>query len=201
MLLAGHGLRDSKDEFYFASYDVEFAKPEGRGLPYAEIDSFFDDSRARRRLLLMDACYSGELDAPAGPLPVISEAAAKEGQGIKLRGIAFKKARLSAESAASALESLFADLRRGSGAVVIAAAAGVEQAAERSDLAHGVFTFALLEGMENAKADANEDGEVQISELRDYLVRRVRELSLGAQTPTVNRDNLAVDYGVAWKKR
>ena len=146
----------------------------------------------------MDACYSGETDAPAAPVS-IAQAEPKDAPGIKLRGVALSRSRRSAEGAAAALESLYADLRKGSGAVVIAAAAGVEQAAERSDLAHGVFTYALLEGMAGAKADGNRDGEVQISELRDYVVARVRELSLGAQTPTVNRDNLAVDYGLAWK--
>ncbi len=202
VLLAGHGLRSARDEFYFASHDVAFDKPERRGLPYADIDSFFDQTHARRRLLLMDACYSGELDAPAAaPAGPIAEASPKETPGLKLRGIALKNSRRSAESAAATLEALYADLRRGSGAVVIAAASGVEQAAERSDLAHGVFTYAILEGMKGATADANGDGEVQVSELLKYVRRRVSELSGGAQTPTVNRDNLSVDYGLAWKSR
>jgi WD40 repeat protein/uncharacterized caspase-like protein len=199
VLLAGHGLRSARDEFYFASYDVAFDKPEGRGVPYSEIDAFFDQTRARRRLLLMDACYSGELDAPAAaPAPAIAQADPKDAPGIKLRGVTLRKSRRSAESAATVLESLYADLRRGSGAVVIAAAAGVEQAAERSDLEHGVFTYALLEGMKNPAADTNGDGEVQVSELLRFVQRRVRELSGGAQTPTVNRDNLSVDYGLSW---
>lgn len=201
VLLAGHGLRNAKDEFFFGTYDVDFEKPDGRGLPYGEIDSFFDGTKARRRLLLMDACYSGEIDAPERPVAAaqVAQAETKEIPGLKLRGARMIRSRKSAEAASPALENLFADLRRGSGAVVIAAAAGVEQAAERSDLEHGMFTYALLDGMTAAKADKNNDGEVQISELRDYVVRRVRELSLGAQTPTVNRENLADDFGVAWK--
>ena len=201
VLLAGHGLRNAKDEFFFGTHDVDFERPEARGLPYSEIDGFFDGSKARRRLLLMDACYSGEIDAPERSAAPVAVAAAEPSAaiGIKLRGARLVRSRASAESAAPALESLYADLRRGSGAVVIAAAAGIEQAAERSDLAHGMFTYALLEGMTAAKADKNGDGEVQISELRDYVVQRVRELSLGAQTPTVNRENLAVDFGLAWK--
>ena len=72
---------------------------------------------------------------------------------------------------------------------------GREFAYETAEIKNGVFTSALLQGLSGA-ADADKDGRVRVSELRDYVGRRVRELTAGQQNPTMRRENLANDFSI-----
>jgi len=49
---------------------------------------------------------------------------------------------------------------------------------------HGAFTQALLEAFGRA-ADTNHDGVISVSELTDYLARRVPALTGGKQQPGI----------------
>jgi Ca2+-binding EF-hand superfamily protein len=51
---------------------------------------------------------------------------------------------------------------------------------------HGAFTQALLEAFGRA-ADTNHDGVVSVSELTDYLARRVPALTGGQQQPGIEQ--------------
>jgi uncharacterized caspase-like protein len=93
------------------------------------------------------------------------------------------------------MQELFADLRRGTGAVVIASAGGAEFALESEKWKNGVFTHAVLRGLKG-EADRNKDGRVQVSELRDFVEPVVRRLTAGRQVPTTRRENLALDFAV-----
>jgi uncharacterized caspase-like protein len=93
-------------------------------------------------------------------------------------------------------QELFADLRRGTGAVVISSASGNEYALEGEQWSNGVFTYALLNGLKNAQADVNQDQTVTVSELQAYVIDEVRKLTAGGQNPTVRRENLDYDFVV-----
>jgi hypothetical protein len=202
VFLAGHGFLDDRGGYYFGTADVDVKEPGRRGLAYEEVEDLLDGIPARRKLLLMDTCHSGELDPddarPRGPKPA-APLAAQVRRGWSGRGLEVLEAdekRLGPAEAHGLLGELFADLRRGSGAMVIASAGGAEFAFESPRWKNGVFTYALLEGLGDRKADLNKDGEVRVSELRDYVVRRVQELTGGRQTPTARRENLEVDFPV-----
>jgi len=62
MFVAGHGLLDDKLDFYYATTDVDFYHPATRGVKYDELESLIDNIPARKKLMLIDACHSGELD-------------------------------------------------------------------------------------------------------------------------------------------
>jgi uncharacterized caspase-like protein len=91
------------------------------------------------------------------------------------------------------LQAMFADLRRGTGTVVIASAAGSEFAVESAAWNNGVFTHAVMRGLKG-EADRDGDGRVLVSELRDFVEHEVQQLTAGRQSPTARRENLVIDF-------
>ena len=47
---------------------------------------------------------------------------------------------------------------------------------EGKEWQNGVFTYGLLNGLYNRDADLNKDGKIMLSELNQYLIRKVPEL-------------------------
>ena len=72
------------------------------------------------------------------------------------------------------------------GLVVFAACLAPEDSEEHRRLHGGVFTRALIEGLEG-RADANGDGVVTLAEVNAYLAARVPALSGGRQHPATAR--------------
>lgn len=68
------------------------------------------------------------------------------------------------------------------GVIVLCSSAGSEVSLETSELKHGVFTTALVDGL-NGKADLNGDGMIQLNELEGYAARAVRQMTGGFQNP------------------
>ncbi len=65
---------------------------------------------------------------------------------------------------------------------ILAAASAQESAVERDDLGHGVFTHAILTGLQG-DADADRDGYVSLSELEAFVREEVLALTERRQTP------------------
>lgn len=196
VFLAGHGLLDAAYDYYFATVDTDFRNPAAQGLPYAAIEGLLDGVAARRKLLLIDTCHAGELDRDSTPL-MVSEAV-PEGQ-LTARGtqrLVQRESSADAELANSQqlLQEAFADLRRGTGTVVIAASGGAEYALETPAWQHGVFTYAVLQGLGANQADRDGNQQILASELRAYVTAEVRRLTRGRQTPTVRQENLEFDF-------
>ena len=63
---------------------------------------------------------------------------------------------------------------------------GREFSLESSEVEHGLFTKALVEGISGA-ADYNKDGVIYFNELDLFVSERVKELSRGRQHPVTNR--------------
>ena len=194
VFFAGHGLLDGKLDYYFATADIDFKNPAQRGLPYEDIEVLLEGGRARKKLLLMDTCHSGELDKDE--VQLVTSAKQPEGE-IKIRTFRgldlLIRPKVGLRNSYQLMQEMFADLRRGTGAVVIASAGGAEFALESASWKNGVFTHALLRGF-RGEADRNKDGRVQVSELRDFVEKEVRRLTNGRQVPTSRRENLVVDF-------
>jgi len=94
------------------------------------------------------------------------------------------------------MQELFADLSRGTGAVVISSASGTEFSYESSEWNNGVFTYALLEGLKTNNADKNKDNIIKISEVRNYTTDKVVNITNGKQRPTSRRENIEFDYNL-----
>jgi hypothetical protein len=80
--------------------------------------------------------------------------------------------------------------------IVLAASTGEQASQESPAWQNGAFTKALIEGLRGA-ADYAEDGQIMMSELETWVGVRVKELTGGAQTPTLAKPNAAPDYVVA----
>ena len=193
LFFAGHGLLDSKLDYYFATADIDVTDPAQRGLPYDAIEDLLDGIRSRKKLLLMDTCHSGELDKDNVELVRADQ---KPEDAVKVRafrGLTRVSPRVGLGNSYQLLEEIFADLRRGTGAVAISSAGGAEYALESATWKNGVFTHALLRGLKG-EADRDKDGHVQVSELRDFVEQEVQRLTAGRQSPTARRENLVVDF-------
>jgi len=197
LFIAGHGLLDEQLNYFFATYNIDFEQPKQAGLSYDEIEDLLDGIGARKKLLLLDTCHAGEVDKPTTIALTNREGLEK---GVKAVAIRAKpgKSYIGLVNSFLLMQELFADLRRGSGAVVIAAASGVQYAFEADG--SGVFTHALLEGLREKtaggmfRADRNGDGVVKVSELRDWVTERVRQATDGRQVPIARRENIQVDW-------
>lgn len=209
LFAAGHGMTDSRSNYFFGTYDIDPEQPGTNGLPYEEFEALLDGIPALQKVLLIDTCFSGEIDKEE---PVaLTQAADTAGAGtVRMR--AFKASRgvaivadegdtntLAASGAIDAArfqQEVFADLRRGTGAVVISSASGNEYALEGEQWANGVFTYAILDGLRNGSADLNADGTINVSELQAHVIAQVPKLTNGGQNPTVRRENLEYDFPV-----
>lgn len=199
VFFAGHGLLDQKLDYYFGTTDINFSNPAERGLSYEELESLLDAVPSRRKLLLVDTCHAGEVDKDEAQTSAASETKPQDKAAVKLR--AFPRSdvigaarRTGLTNSYALLQELFADLRRGSGAAVISAASGLEFAYEDGSWNNGVFTYSVLNGLKAGLADDNHNGEVSVSELRDYVTASVRKLTGGKQTPTARREKLENDF-------
>jgi WD40 repeat protein len=196
LFVAGHGVLDQNLDYYYATWDLDFQKPSGRGISYAELEELFDGIKAIRKLLIMDTCHSGELDKddveqvladPVETGDVVFRSGAsvteiRERQGLKKTNEVMKE--------------MFNDLNRGTGATVISSAGGAEFAMESAEWKNGLFTYCLLSGLRSGTADLNKDGRIFISELRSYVQMTVTELSKGKQMPAARFENISLDYAI-----
>lgn len=202
LFLAGHGVMDENFEFYYGTYNMDFANFAQNGMSYDDIDNFLEGLPMRNKLLLMDACHSGEIDTKeiyeleSTFLDGISEkkrGIVTKSQSKKLRNNLLNIYGIS-NSSVELIEHMFNDMTNASGTVVIAAAAGDSFAFENDDWNNGVFTYSFLEGLKEKSADIDNDGHVDIMEIQNYVIERVYTLTNGEQKPTVRKGNLSAKF-------
>ncbi len=185
---SGHGMLSRDYDYYLSTYSINFDKPEENGLPYDELESLLDSIPARKKLMLIDACHSGEVDKEE--LVRIDNVANSQKLVKGIKPIAYKKdGQLGLKNSFELMQSLFVNVGKSTGATIISAAAGTQFALERSDLKNGVFTYSILEAMKNHP-------QMKISELKAIVGKRVEELTKGLQKPTSRNETIAVDWNV-----
>ncbi|MEO6253083.1 MAG: caspase family protein [Ferruginibacter sp.] len=184
---SGHGMLSKDFDYYLSTYAVNFDKPEENGLPYDELESLLDSIPARKKLMLIDACHSGEVDKE--DLVAMNATDNKLIKGLK--PVAYKKdGQLGLKNSFELMQSLFVNVGKSTGATIISAAAGTEFALEGIDnLPNGVFTYCILEAM-------NKYPTMKISELKKTVGERVVEITKGLQKPTSRNETIAVDWEV-----
>jgi hypothetical protein len=188
---SGHGLLDTAYNFFFAGWDMDFADPAAHGISFSDINNLLDGIPARQKLVLIDACHSGEVDRD-----VISFAGTvSDTQFVKSYGrssiVIKKKNKL--QNTVKLMEQYFTDVSKNNGANIISAAAGEEYALESSEWNNGVFSYSFMKGFFEKGADKNYDGVSQ-SEIRKYMQQLVLKLTKGKQQPTSRSINSDFDW-------
>jgi len=205
--LAGHGVHDTdaRGTYYFLTHEADPRRLSETAIPFDAIEGLLDGIGARRRLLLLDTCESGERE-PGPPEPVASGKgglAARAARGFAAKLAAGKAGRAAGPDAAARAAAererdrlVGNDLRRRTGAVVVSSCRGGELSYESVALGNGVFTRAFLDAIAGA-ADADGDAAVTIDELFLGVEREVWRRTDGRQNPTIDRWNRAAGIRLA----
>lgn len=151
-----HGVKDDDGELYFAAANTKTRRLAATAIAAEFVNRCMSRSRSRRVVLLLDCCYAGAFERGM---------VARGGSGVEIQ-----------------------ERFEGRGRAVITATSAMEYAFEGDVLADSsnpgpsVFTRALVEGLQTGEADLDQDGQVGLDELYDYVYGRVREVT-PKQTP------------------
>ena len=159
--LAMHGLPDpAGNDLYFLAYDTNPNYPEDRAISQYDLIKQIQRSKARKIVLVLDACHAGSFGASSA----------------NLRGA----------SSAEVNRMLTTLGQVQDGIVVLTSSSAAEASHEGAEFCggHGAFTCALVEGLKG-KADTDHNGLVQVRELFDYAYHEVKQLTKGAQHPAI----------------
>lgn len=195
--LAGHGTPDPYDKrnLYYLVHDSKVADLKNTALPMLELKQMIDQKlQAKRAVFLLDTCHS----AGVSGTKIISRPSSDSGEQ---RGLLPEKTPAASPSSGqnptpasdprqlvlggnNANDFLAKQLFNHEGRAVLTSSDVNETSAEstRWGGGHGVFTWALLEGL-RGMADANTDKTVTAGELFDYVSSRVRKETRNKQNP------------------
>ena len=195
LFYAGHGLLDTNYDYYISTHNINFNKPIENGLAYKDLEGLLDNIPARQKLLLIDACHSGEVDKES----ISSIETDFDASHIKLGYRGSSAVNVKDKKTLNAFELMqntFSDLRLGTGTTVISSSSGLEFAYEGEEWNNGVFTYALLEGLKTGNADKNNDSLISLSEIKTYVSKKVDILTKGKQKPNARALNLELDWSL-----
>ncbi len=192
LFYSGHGFLDTKGNLFLSTKIANVDNPNQTAIPYESVENLLDGIPARQKLVFIDACHSGEIDQENKQLRISSQEAIKE----TTKGMGVRRSNFSNSNGFELMKELFVDLRRGTGATIISAAQGVELAQESVRWNNGVFTYAILNGLQEKKANLNKDGTITISDLQKYVAELVATLTNGLQQPTSRLENISNDFRI-----
>lgn len=188
LYLAGHGLylRTPAPVYHYLPWGADPQDLAATAIPWSRIVALFADCPARRRLIILDTCESGNLEdePPAGAAGLLVAGA----RGLRgLSAVTTGTGLARAFRASDRSRFVTADLDRSAGVVVLASARGGEPSFESEPDANGLFTQCLLDILRGGAKD--DPSELAADELVRRLAEAVGSRSGGRQRPTIDRDN------------
>ncbi len=187
---SGHGVLSKDLDYFLSTYNITFEHPEENGLPYDDLESLMDGIRPRQKLMLIDACHSGEVDKDEiARIETVTKQLDSSGITHKSKINIVPKQTLGMANSFELMQNLFVNVGKGTGATIISAAGGMQYAQERGDLKNGVFTYSVLEAF-------NANKTLSVSQLKKIVGERVTALTNGLQKPTSRNETINVDWEV-----
>jgi hypothetical protein len=127
------------------------------GIPYDVLEDLLDSIPARKKLLLIDACHSGEVDKD--DFRQMNEIAGAKGivtpKGGETENTS-ESPTIGLQNSFQLMQELFVNVQKGSGATIISAAAGDQFALEGGKLENGFFTYAILQYMKEPQGSRHQ---------------------------------------------
>ncbi|MDJ0784760.1 MAG: caspase family protein, partial [Desulfosarcinaceae bacterium] len=166
VFLSGHGTNDAKGNYNFLPQDGNPARLHRTGIDKHIFKKYLGDIPGKT-VFFFDSCRSGN---------------------VRLDGIRNGQA---PDTDKIANELADAD----SGVIVFSSSTGRQFSLEKDELQNGVFTEALVEGIEG-QASYDGDWYVSITELEKYITDRVKELTDGEQKPVSAKPTAVEDLKI-----
>jgi WD40 repeat protein len=157
LFFAGHGDLAADGSMYLLPADIDLDNLEATGVPADQVKNQLTGFPGRV-IFMLDACHAGGIDGKTKT----------------------KKRAIGKSLTDDLIRDLVSDER---GVIALCASTGRQFALESNEFRHGLFTLALVEGLQG-KATKTIDGAIYLHHLNAYVIDRVKELSQGRQSPT-----------------
>jgi hypothetical protein len=145
LYFTGHGIKDDEGRLYLAMTNTRREALMFTAISAAQLNDAMDASTSRRKVLILDCCYSGAF--PAGRT-------AKSDEGVQTLERFQGKGRAVLTASDATQYAFEGDDLRGSGT-------------------SSIFTRHLVEAIRSGAADLDEDGDIALDELYSYVYEQV----------------------------
>jgi uncharacterized caspase-like protein len=154
---SGHGFRgEGNDQLFLAMRDTTKDNPFATSVPGDFLRGVIENSRARRKLVLLDCCHSGAFLLTRGPGAAAPPEPAGRSRAADLFAASVRK--IAPEDSQPQVNAM--------GTVIIGAARATELARETQT---GALAGAVVEGLETGDADVNRTGRISTENLFEYV--------------------------------
>jgi hypothetical protein len=192
LFYSGHGVRNSEvnKQAYWMTYGAGIASLDATAIRLSHLVEFVREMKPRKKVILLDHCFSGDVVAKAAPPPPAASPPPGE---------APREAPLPALELAKTSQIVRGEIEgqvRGEGVMLLAAARNF--AYESDELQQGVFTKAVIEALESRKGDRNPvDGKLSMTELITYVNNFVsNHPPAGRQVPVLSPSGADLDQWI-----
>jgi hypothetical protein len=178
IFLAGHGVLDKKNNYYFAPNDMDFTNVATNGVSFDLLINSLKNAPATNKLLLMDTCHSGntldEISTAANTSSGESNSDQRGSTGNATKNQTNFKV-------SDIVNSLFENFLSTSGVTILSASSGSDVAYENKQLGNGAFTASYIKLLKSklysgVVSMSKEDLEKSISLTKEDITELFKEV-------------------------
>jgi uncharacterized protein YjbI with pentapeptide repeats len=158
---SGHGVPDKFGRTFLAPSNINSEHPFKTGYSFDDLTDAMLSCNSLRIVTILDCCYSGALKIGKGL-----------GSDLDTKGVEDATTLI----AKKIVEEKSNKLRQGIGRCLLASSQGYEEAYERQEKDHSVFTYYLLEGLRGHKNALDDEGNVTYHSLGKFIAREMGNL-------------------------
>lgn len=154
---SGHGVPDKWGKTFLAPSEMDSNHPFKTGFSFDDLTDSMLGCNSLSVVTILDSCFSGSL---------------KIGKGIDSKGGEEATTRI----ANKIVEEKSNKLKQGVGRCLLAASQGYEEAYDRQEKDHSIFTYYLLEGLKGHENAVDKEGNVTYDTLGKFITREMGNL-------------------------
>lgn len=192
LFFAGHGVLDSRLDYYLATADMNFSNPSARGVSMEAFTGILDGIRPLKRYVLIDACHSGGIDKEEFIADNTQSVSSVAPGGLRFRSAGGIKERSKTGALLRRISGdMFSELTTEAGATIIASSDGEQVSMEGDKWGNGLFTHLIKEGLSadgangGLKALVGSASELTFEALGRWVAAEASRISDNRQTPVM----------------